>query len=275
MRYEQFDTYKATNLKIIIRPKLENWGNLYKKLDKKRAGGAPYSYIHLERMDNGWLYSAPKLLRIQKSSMKAPEVLIEHVKNSFMLDNHGQEVVFSFPTTNKKDEIAEMFLLADSKSVVLRGADWCGVTDYPGFENANKDVLNITIFVRFIQEMILKRIGDNLAELDNNIESASNYWSKKYLFKSDEIRRKELAEFNTKRREYIFSEEFRKIVFAKLSESEIRNTIFDGCILWVNPESEIKYSHKYNMDWFSDSIIVGAIHTFETEFFVIKIIQGE
>ena len=278
MKYEQFDTYKATKLDIYIRPNLENWDKLYKTLDKKRAGGALYyNRIVLRRRDNGWLYSAPKPLRIQKSSIEPPETLIEHVNNVFISDSdsYGYEVVFSFPTINKKDEIVEMPLFADNDFIILRGADWCAVTDYPGFENANKNVLQIHIFLDLIKKIILKRIEDNLAEFDNNIESASNYWSKKYLFKSDMVRRKELAEFSGRRREYILSEEFKKVVFAKLSKSKTTVANIIGYPLHINPEGKIKYSHKYNMDWFSDSVIVGATHTFETEFFTIEITQGE
>ena len=39
------------------------------------------------------------------------------------------------------------------------------------------------------------------------------------------------------------------------------------------PNRKNSYSHKYNEN--VDRLIAGAIHTYETEFFIVKIFQGQ
>ena len=260
---------KATDFIITITLKTAELGKYDKQIDAKKAKEY-YNHITLQKHDDGWLFSGRKAIYLQQDLTKEPEIIFASARNEFFKDGVSQNIIFPCPKTKSNKQIYTDFdLIADDECVHFRDSEWCPHTNYPGYEKYNNNLKNIDILFGQIRKQIFERIVNAFQPYNDEVNSASSYWSKKYLFKSDEYRKQQLDKHTDDRTEYECSQEFAKIKYGPLGTEQTTDTASYG--VYINPVGKIKYTHKYDMDWFSHSLIVGCTHTFETEFFTITI----
>ncbi len=260
---------KATDFIITISLKTAELGKYDKQIDAKKAKEY-YNHITLQKYDDGWLFSGRKPIYLQRDLTKEPEIIFTSARNEFFKNGVSKNIIFPCPKTKSTKQIyADFDLVADDDVIHLTDSEWCYHTDYPGYEKYNDKLNNIDILLMQIRQQIFERIVNAFQPYNDAVNSAGHYWSRKYLFKSDEYRKKKESEYYDKRFKYECSQEFAKVKFGPLGDEKNTNSASYG--VYINPEGRIKYSHKYDMDWFSQSLIVGATHKFETEFFTITI----
>lgn len=259
----------ATNFEITIRLKTAELRKQNKQMDIKKAKEYD-NRIVLQKHNGEWLFSGKKTLYLQKYLAKKTEIIFVDAKNELLKNGVIQNIVFPCPKTKTTEQIyADFDLVVDDDVIHLTDSKWCYHTDYPGYEKYNDNLNNIDILLLQIRQQIFERIVNAFQPYNDDVNSASNYWSKKYLFKSDEYRKQKAKEYWEQRTEYECSQEFAKIKYGPLGEEQTTDTASYG--VYINPVGKIKYTHKYETDWFSHSLIVGCTHTFETEFFTITI----
>lgn len=260
---------KATDFTITITFKTAELGKYDKQIDAKKAKEY-YNHIKLQKHDDGWLFSGRKPIYLQPDLTKEPEIIFTSARNEFFKDGVSQNIIFPCPKTKSTKQIyADFDLIADDDVIHLTDSEWCHHTDYPGCEKHNDNLKNIDILFGQMRKQIFERIVNAFQQYNDDVNSASGYWSKKYLFKSDEYRKQKEKEYCKQRTEYECSQEFAKIKYGPLGEEQTTDTA--SYWVYINPTGKIKYTHKYEMDSLSHSLIVGCKHTFETEFFTITI----
>ena len=259
----------ATDFTVIIELNAVELAKHNKKIDLKKVKHYE-NIIGLNKVDNGWELSGTKPLYLQNDLTKEPELVIVRADHEFIKNNDYQTIIFSLPETKSKKQINRKFSLFVSEDYIKFYKEHVGDSAFGSRRKDDVyDVEHINISLRDLRLRIFERIVNAFQPYNDDVNVTESYWSKKYLFKSDEYRNKKLNECLEKRQDYESSQQFRKIKFGPFGEEKAYPSTAFGVTIdeKPDPKQKVKYSHTYRTDF------LGATHVFETESFKITIIQ--
>ena len=235
----------ATKLRVDIIFKTPEYSKKNKQADIAKAKQY-YNHISLYRVSDGWIFSGRRPVYVQKDLTKESEIIFVHETNQFIKNDTTQVVLFPVPKKNSSKQIyAKFYLSANDEHIKLEES----YLDHTELKRNDCGLGNIYIDIDSIKDKIYKRIVNAYQPYIDACNSAKSYTP-------------ESKECNNNLQNFIFSEEFIKLKFGPLDTEKTKDVS-------VTNSNKDSYSHEYNR------LFSGAIHTYETEFFTIKIIQGE
>lgn len=239
----------ATSFRVEIILKTSEYSKKNKQADIAKAKKY-YNYISLLKVDDGWIFSGRCPVYLQKDLTKESEIVFVNETNKFIKNDTSQVIIFPVPKKNSSKQIyAKFYLSANDEHIKLEES----YLDYTELKRNACGLGNILIDINAIKGKIYHRIVNAYQPYNDAVNSA----------KQDSIEYKECW---NNRENYRTSKEFDEVKFAPLDVENINDVYFTSA-------RKNSYSHKYNEDRYG--LISGAIHTYETEFFIINIFQGQ
>ncbi len=241
---------RATKFKIYINPNYKNWKNVIPKLNQDACTANIYNYIKLVKKPNGYLFSGIKPLYMTHNVSKKMELVLTEARGEFIANDTYKPMVFQFPTAKKLYNYEFDLSVSDTGRIDL---------DFSLTEEGE----NESIAIPLATEDIVSRILEAIKPYNDKYNKAIGYNPKKILFKYNRHNLDAVKKCWEERDTFLNSAKFLKLKYGSLEH--IKNEILPGTR---------KYSHKYNTTRTSHSMIIGATHKFETESFIITIVQG-
>lgn len=239
----------ATSFRVDIILKTSAYSKKNKQADVAKAKKY-YNHISLFKVDDGWIFYGRRPVYLQKDLTKESEIVFVHETDKFIKNDTTQVVMFPVPKKNSSKQIYAKFYLSANDEHIKLEESYMDHTELKRNECALGDVF---INIDSIKDKIYKRI-------------VSTYQPYNYACNSTKPYTPERQERVNNLQKFRISEEFAKLKFAPLAVEEINDVSFTHT-------RKNSYSHKYNED--SYGLISGAIHTYETDFFIINIFQGQ
>ncbi len=271
-----------TDLKISIVPNYKNWKKIIPNLDLS-ACKKMQNQILLEPIENGTLLSGtiPLYFPQDNKNKKAPVQILE--SNRLIPHEKRLPMMFQFPQKGGKKNINyEMMFIADGERIYFgseelynlrQNTDMYNKEDQAEYEKHIKNNLYVAVNIWFeeLQNQLLCRWIETVKNTEDKYFETKDPWAKKYLFKSAEYRNRAKEIYFQKRRNLLYHPTVSKTIkYGPLNADFIVNPWTDA--------ADVKYSHDYTHDikyLKYGAFISGAIHTYETEFFIIKISHGK
>ena len=235
----------ATSFRVDIIFKTPEYSKKNKQADIAKAKQY-YNHISLYRVSDSWIFSGRRPVYVQKDLTKESEIVFVHETDKFIKNDTTQVVMFPVPKKNSSKQIyAKFYLSANDEHIKLEES----YLDHTELKRNDCGLGDIYIDIDSIKDKIYKRIVNAYQPYIDACNSAKSYTP-------------ESKECYNNLQNFIFSEEFIKLKFGPLDTEKTKDVS-------VTNSNKDSYSHEYNC------LFSGAIHTYETEFFTIKIIQGK
>ena len=244
----------ATNFRVEIILKTPEYSKQNKQADTTKAKQY-YNHISLFKVADGWIFSGRQPVYLQKDLAKESEIVFVHETNKFIKNDTTQVVMFPIPKKNSSKQIyAKFYLSVNDECIKLEES----YLDHTELKRNDCGLGDIYIDIDSIKSKVYKRIVAAYQSYNDACNSAKPHTP-------------ESKECGDNIQNFRFSEEFAKLKFAPLNTEKTKGVLLQD--VSFTPNRKNSYSHKYNEN--VDRLIAGAIHTYETEFFIVKIFQGQ
>lgn len=244
----------ATNFRVEIILKTPEYSKQNKQADTTKAKQY-YNHISLFKVADGWIFSGRRPVYLQKDLAKESEIVFVHETNKFIKNDTTQVVMFPIPKKNSSKQIYAKFYLSVNDEYIKLEESYL---DHTELKRNDCGLGDIYIDIDSIKNKVYKRIVAAYQPYNDACNSAKPHTP-------------ESKECGDNIQNFRFSEEFAKLKFAPLNTEKTKGVLLQD--VSFTPKHKNSYSHKYNEN--VDSLITGAIHTYETEFFIVKIFQGQ